>query len=672
MKCLEELFHLKARIYALVHKESEAIKVLKKWKKLNSNTESDDLYAYYLIGFFYNKDGNPKEAVKWLKKVFNDLSNEDISICYTNSNLIFMSLFEIASIKFQQKEFQIAELIFKECHITFTDYKKQFTQSQSFREKCVENCVGKWNDRFERTKEILNLITFISKTNVKSANTNMPEDLLKIVKTLTLNRKKVKDDFEKSDPVLEKKLKSFLKAKQYGEAVQAYQTYYENMKLEKTLALANRPCGYGVTHKLPNFDAYCFCLFRCDMYEEALEFLHMGIQKCQVQINSGDIRCIALQYEMIRHLARSYCVIGDVEKSEYYMKLHRDLRQSYDFLDRSKDVISEEDAFISLKYCLFKSMKSGTEKKIIDKIEQYYYDGIVDGGQGKGNHSEWAKTLQRVFILLTMHTLHKIHVNMKKVFDITQAVTIVWMKLKELFDSRKNMYLFLFENMNPDFKFTLGILLLIVRHEINRLWKRMDSMFPENENHEEVMHFVQLEGKYMVATSKFNLNQGKAEIDKEYDTKLLDSITKPNYYLKMLIALRQMHYRIFISKFWNVFWENHPRKSDNGEKKKWRHFKNSASIILWARGEFANDQEYLTDDYKRYSSLTQTKVIPDDSESDTSDCESEYIPLPLRERIHFTKKFSSQDYQDDDQADETNDDASEQSILSSSSEIGRI
>ena len=44
------------------------------------------------------------------------------------------------------------------------------------------------------------------------------------------------------------------------------------------------------------------------------------------------------------------------------------------------------------------------------------------------------------------------------------------------------------------------------------------------------------------------------------------------------------------------------------------------------------------------------------------------MPLPLRERIHFTKKYSSQDYQGDhDHADDTNDDASEQSLPSSSS-----
>ena len=96
MKCLEALFHLKARIYALFKMENETIKVLKKWKKIDSSTGSD-LHAYFLIGFFYKKDDNCKEASKWFKKMLNGLPKKDLSICHKDVNLISVGKFKYIS-----------------------------------------------------------------------------------------------------------------------------------------------------------------------------------------------------------------------------------------------------------------------------------------------------------------------------------------------------------------------------------------------------------------------------------------------------------------------------------------------------------------------------------------------------------------------------------------------
>ena len=58
----------------------ETIKVLKKWKKID--TTGSDSYAYFLIGFFYKKDNNCKEALKWFKKMLNGLPKKDLSILF--------------------------------------------------------------------------------------------------------------------------------------------------------------------------------------------------------------------------------------------------------------------------------------------------------------------------------------------------------------------------------------------------------------------------------------------------------------------------------------------------------------------------------------------------------------------------------------------------------------
>ena len=114
------LSHLKARIYVLIDKDNEAIKVLKKWKKFDLEETNDDL-AFYMLGYLYAKASNTKEALKWFKKVFSDYEGRQLSICFMGVRDIFLALYEIARIKFQQNEYQIAELILKEFHATFSD-----------------------------------------------------------------------------------------------------------------------------------------------------------------------------------------------------------------------------------------------------------------------------------------------------------------------------------------------------------------------------------------------------------------------------------------------------------------------------------------------------------------------------------------------------------------------
>ena len=118
---------MKARINLYFGKESEAIKVLKKWKKLDENHEN--LIVLHLIGYLYEQTGNTKEALKWFKKVFNEVPQLSISRLTSDESaeMVFMSLFEIAKIKYQQKEYEIAKLILEEFCSTLDYHEDSFT-----------------------------------------------------------------------------------------------------------------------------------------------------------------------------------------------------------------------------------------------------------------------------------------------------------------------------------------------------------------------------------------------------------------------------------------------------------------------------------------------------------------------------------------------------------------
>ena len=118
---------MKARMYVQFGKESEAIKVLKKWKKIDENHEN--LIVLHLIGYLYNQTGNTKEALKWFKKVLNEVPQLSISRLTSDESaeMVFMALFEIGKIKYLQKEYEIARLILEEFCTTLDNHEDSFT-----------------------------------------------------------------------------------------------------------------------------------------------------------------------------------------------------------------------------------------------------------------------------------------------------------------------------------------------------------------------------------------------------------------------------------------------------------------------------------------------------------------------------------------------------------------
>ena len=67
--CTEVLFHMKARMYNIFEKNSDAIKVLKKLKK-SSLKDIDEVLLNYLIGHLYEESTNFKEALIWYRVIY--------------------------------------------------------------------------------------------------------------------------------------------------------------------------------------------------------------------------------------------------------------------------------------------------------------------------------------------------------------------------------------------------------------------------------------------------------------------------------------------------------------------------------------------------------------------------------------------------------------------------
>ena len=106
---------------------------------------------------------------------------------------------------------------------------------------------------------------------------------------------------------------------------------------------------------------------------------------------------------------------------------------------------------------------------------------------------------------------------MKLITEVNQAVSFAWFKLSTLFRSRISLYEFLSDELNPQFKHSIGILLMICYHEIKRLWKQMDTIFPETENHEEVMHFSHTKDAQIIITSKIAIRSSSDSFSFEFN-----------------------------------------------------------------------------------------------------------------------------------------------------------
>ena len=124
------------------------------------------------------------------------------------------------------------------------------------------------------------------------------------------------------------------------------------------------------------------------------------------------------------------------------------------------------------------------------------------------------------------------------------------------------------------------------------LWKKMELIFSEEENQREIWRECQYRAKEKTYYAKIHLNEAKSELEK-LQMSHLKKLTSPatDYHKKVLMAMREINHIPFVHNYWSVFWTNHPCKKEKTEKKKWRLFKNSSTVILSVKSAFNISQK---------------------------------------------------------------------------------
>ena len=453
--------------------------------------------------------------------------------------------------------------------------------------------------------------------NIKSS-TAMPNDIVEVIKTLEANRLK----FEEKQPLeklsdIEQKARDHMDADEYGQALVAFQTFFENAKLDETPI----PDQYrNSEHFCVHFEEYSKCLLRFDMYDEALEFLHMGLQKIR-SVSDPNAVLIESQEYLLQLMARVYCTIGDYKKSAFYVSEHGKHRKKHDVKKMRKDVLAERFAFTCMKMCLHREDLS--EEKVENLIQNIHSYFELLGSLEFEIDPEFNKKFLRMFVDLTIYMITKIIDDMKKEYTEVSEALWTWTKLKILYESRQNSFDYFdegyqFDILNNKLNATIAMLLAICHHQMNRLWKKMDKIFPEHENHKLVTRICNYPGVKNVPISKVYLNKDKSEIDAQHETNLKRLLDPPSeFYGKILNGVREMKLVPFVCNNWKVLSDLHPGKKEKSEKKKWRMFKNSSTLIMNVRERFNQSQIRKTDEYQKLSSW----MHPHLSYSDISDSE---------------------------------------------------
>ena len=440
MTCLKELFHMGARIYNLFGQQSEAIKLLKKWRRLDQNSEKDH-FTCFAMGFLYVKNDDPKEGMKWLKKVFSGLSPSDkrLSENFRGLKVIYMSLYEIACIKFKQGEHILAERLLNEIRSTYMGNESMFEDFESRNERFWKFHVGTWKLRFQKISEMLEHINEV-KENAKP-NAKTPEDLAKVIKLLEDNR--IQFQGGSKDLGVKERVLEYFKERQYENAIQTYQTFFEDMKVETNPT--QTAIGFTIHEKLcAHVEIYYQCLFLYKMYEEALEFLHMALQKIKA-ITGPQYNCLyQLQYKILQYIARIYCLTGEYQKSGHTMIAHFKFRAGQEknsgFLKEPSEsamqaIMLEEVSLINMNHILFddlrveaiflknKATNEDFERNIVNNVEQYLT--ILDTSEAE--NSESGRKFTQIHIALGMHLLnrmYKIHlIDSNKKDDYSEALS---------------------------------------------------------------------------------------------------------------------------------------------------------------------------------------------------------------------------------------------------------
>ena len=578
--CLEALFHMKARIYNLFEKNSDAIKVLKKLKKAHIKDVDEEL-LHYLIGHLYEESTNFKEALNWYKRVLNISSSPAFSMTSFEVIDVYLALFAIARIKFNQKNFVVAKLVLDEFCSAYNNHEEELNHDHYQLRNTWEPVIGDMNERMTKAQEML--VDIMKMDDIEDNEDQDPsEDIIKTIKILETHRRQHKERDEAQIAY-----HYMHHSKDFTHAIIHYQTFFKDIKVSRD---KDEIKGGSIEMFEKHFEDYCECLLRKAMFDEALEFLHSGLQQILTFYFCQWEAIIEMQYKILCKLARIYAVIGDYKKCDYYIKDHKKLRHEYKFLKGSPVILVEEAAYISMNLLCSTKLSEGQAQKMGAAVTNYFNNGTRD--------LIFDERLLRFYSEIFALKILEVHEKVKQDYKFIPDAVFAWHIITTWYDERKEVLTYPDDQLATDMKIVVALLLTYFYHLILIMWRKLERLFPEKHNLKEVIKKITLPDGNELFVSKFKMNGKKYAIDQDHQL-ALKILTEPanKYHEKVLRALRKLP-ECMNNQYLNSLSNIHPKNGTKLEKRKWRLFKNSAQTILSVKNMVHKDEIRVTDDYK--------------------------------------------------------------------------
>ena len=318
---IESVFNTIARSCTLLGRFSEAIKILKKLKRMNDDDDEEDLFTdYYLIGFLYESDDNIKEALKWYKKCilvslpehYYDSSMNDFY--HLRVDVVYMGLHRIAHIKFLQKDYHMANIILEEVCAAFENREDISQERKTSQMKLWEPLTGTLSEHASQAKELHQQV--IPQNPMGEKNTS--DEILSKVEKLKSSR--LKKELKNLSKIGEKTKVLMVNGKMTQALSNSYNVL-DKMTKEYQGNIKNILLREDRHDIMTYYKEYTNCFLHFNMHEEALELLMLGLKRHGYKM----LHELRLD-EYFLDIALVYASIGDYKRSSYYVILCESIR----------------------------------------------------------------------------------------------------------------------------------------------------------------------------------------------------------------------------------------------------------------------------------------------------------------------------------------------------------
>ena len=274
----------------------------------------------------------------------------------------------------------------------------------------------------------------------------------------------------------------------------------------------------------------------------------------------------------------------------------------------------EEEAFTSMKLICCTKLSNDKEYELRNTVVKYFNDGEKDL-LFKDRIRRFHTDKQSLRVL-------EVENQVKKDFNNIPDIIFAWFVVWKFYEQDEVVLSFPDAQIAKDQKLIDAVLLTYCYHLIKILWRKLDPMFPDNHNREEITMTIDLpDDSETMFVSKFIINQRKSDLDKDHQSNV-KILTEPadKYHEKVFRALRRLP-KFINNLYLDALWDIHPNNGDKVVKKTWRRFKNSAQTTLFIKNVFHLEEVKVTDDFK---DLTLATSKPDSftySEQDRCGCD---------------------------------------------------